>query len=46
MAKKVIALLGTYRKSHVVEKIVDEILDELSNSGVETHKIFLQDKKI
>jgi multimeric flavodoxin WrbA len=44
--KKILALLGTYRKGHVIEKIVDEILKSASEQGAKTEKIFLPDKKI
>lgn len=44
--KKIVALLGTYRKGHVIERIVDEILKAASEKGAKTEKIFLPDKKI
>ncbi len=46
MSKKIVAVLGTYRKNHVTESIVDEILNEAKQNGAEVEKILLVDKKI
>ncbi len=46
MKKKILAIIGTYRKGHVTDNIVDEMLKEVSLYGVETKKIYLLDKDI
>ncbi len=44
--KRILAIIGTYRKNHVTDNIVDEMFKELSLFGVETKKIYLLDKDI
>ena len=46
MSKKIVALLGTYRKGHVIDKMVDVMLNELSEKGAKVEKIFLADKNV
>ena len=44
--KKVTAIVGTYRKNHMIDTAVDEILDAARSEGVETKKIYLIDRQI
>jgi multimeric flavodoxin WrbA len=44
--KKVTAIVGTYRKNHMIDTAVDEILDSVKQEGFETNKIYLIDKHI
>lgn len=46
MSKKVIAIVGTYRKGHIIDSAVDTLLDAASTNGVQTEKILLLDKNI
>jgi multimeric flavodoxin WrbA len=43
---KVTAILGTYRKGHVIDAAVDEILAAAREAGAETAKIYLIDKHV
>lgn len=44
--KKIVAILGTYRKDHVTDKITDIILKEAKEQGAEVTKVYLIDKNI
>ena len=46
MRKKVVAIVGTYRKGRVIDTAVDEILKGAAARGAETVKIDLMDKHI
>ncbi|MEN6459524.1 MAG: flavodoxin family protein [Thermoguttaceae bacterium] len=43
---KITAIVGTYRKGHVIDRAVDEILAAARASGAETVKIYLLDRRI
>jgi len=44
--KKVIGIVGSYRKGGVVDKAISEILSAASQNGAEVEKIYLVDKHI
>jgi multimeric flavodoxin WrbA len=46
MAKKIIAIVGTYRKNGITDSAVEEILSAARQCGSETEKIYLIDKHI
>lgn len=46
MAKKIVAIVGTYRKGRVIDTAVDEILKGAQAHGARTSKIYLIDKHI
>lgn len=46
MAKKIVAIVGTYRKGHIIDSAVDELLNAAKVSGAQTEKIYLLDKYI
>ncbi len=46
MSKKIIAVVGTYRKGHTIDNAVDEVLNSAKANGAETEKIYLIDKNI
>ncbi|MBN2139291.1 MAG: flavodoxin family protein [Sedimentisphaerales bacterium] len=46
MSKKVVAIVGTYRKGRVIDTAVDEILRGAEEHGAQTMKISLPDKHI
>jgi len=46
MGVKITAIVGTYRKGHVIDKAVDEILSAAAAEGAETRKIYLADTHI
>jgi putative NADPH-quinone reductase len=46
VAKKIVAIVGTYRKGKVTDSAVDEALRGAESRGVETEKIYLIDKHI
>lgn len=46
MGKKVIAIIGTYRKGHIIDTAVTEVLSGAKSKGAQTTKIYLLDKHI
>jgi len=46
MAKRVFAIVGSYRKGGMVDSAVEEILEGARERGAETNKIYLLDKHI
>ena len=46
MAKKIVAIVGTYRKGRVTDTAVAEVLRGAEQRGAETEKIYLIDKHI
>lgn len=44
--RKLVALVGSYRKQGTIDSAVDEILNEVERFGVETEKIYLLDQHI
>ncbi len=46
MSRKILGIVGSYRKGGVVDSLVDEALAAASQQGAETEKIYLIDKHI
>ena len=46
MAKKIVAIVGTYRKGKVIDTLASEVLLGAADNGAETEKIYLVDKHI
>jgi multimeric flavodoxin WrbA len=46
MSKKILAIVGSYRKGGIIDSTVDEILAEAQAGGAQTEKIYLIDKHI
>ena len=46
MPKKITAIVGTYRKGHIIDSAVTELLHAAQEQGAETNKIYLLDKNI
>jgi multimeric flavodoxin WrbA len=46
MGKKIIAIVGSYRKSGIIDSAVDTILQAAAEEGAETEKIYLTDQHI
>jgi NAD(P)H-dependent FMN reductase len=46
MARKVVAIVGSYRKGGTVDTLVDEVLEGAREVGAETSKIYLIDQQI
>ena len=44
--RKVIGIVGSYRKNGIIDSVVSEILSVSASQGCETQKIYLLDKKI
>jgi FMN-dependent NADH-azoreductase len=46
MAKKIVAIIGTYRKGRVIDTAVSEVLRGAEARGAQTQRIYLLDKHI
>jgi len=46
MARKVVAIVGSYRKDGTVDTLVDAVLNGAREHGAETNKIYLIDRRI
>jgi len=46
MAKKIVAIVGTYRKGKVIDTAASEVLRGAADNGAETEEIYLIDKHI
>lgn len=46
MSKKIVAIVGTYRRGRVIETAVDQILAGAQERGVKTEKIMLADQQV
>ncbi len=46
MPKKIVAIVGTYRKGQNIDSAVDELLNASQSAGAKTEKIYLLDKHI
>jgi multimeric flavodoxin WrbA len=46
MGKKIIAIVGSYRKGGIIDSAIDEILRASAEKGAETEKIYLIDQHI
>lgn len=46
MVKKVVAIVGSYRKGGAIDSAVDAVLDGAREKGAETSKIYLMEKHI
>jgi multimeric flavodoxin WrbA len=46
MGKKIIAIVGSYRKNGIIDTAVDTILQAAAEEGAETEKIYLIDRHI
>jgi putative NADPH-quinone reductase len=44
--KKIIGVVGSYRKGHIIDSAVDEVLSAASESGASVSKVYLLDKHI
>jgi len=45
-ARKIVAIVGTYRKGKVIDTLASEVLRGAADGGAETEKIYLVDKHI
>lgn len=43
---RITAIVGSYRKGGIVDRIVDEILEAAAGEGAETSKVYLVDRRI
>ena len=46
MGRKIIAIVGSYRKDGIIDSAIDEILRAAAETGAETEKIYLIDQHI
>jgi multimeric flavodoxin WrbA len=46
MGKKIVAIVGSYRKDGIIDSAIDEILRASAEKGAETEKIYLIDRHI
>jgi multimeric flavodoxin WrbA len=45
-SKRVIAIVGSYRRGGVVDRVIDEVLESVKEEGMETRKIYLIQQRI
>lgn len=46
MAKKIVGIVGSYRKDGIIDLLVDEVLAGAETGGAETEKVYLADEQI
>ena len=46
MAKKIVGIIGSYRKGHIIDSAVSAVLKGAQEAGAQTKKIYLLDKRI
>ena len=46
MSRKILAIVGSYRKDGIIDSLVSEVLAAAEEQGAQTHKIYLIDKHI
>jgi len=46
MAKKIVAVVGSYRKGGVIDSLVTEVLSAAKEQGAQTSRLYLVDKHI
>ncbi|MHC4156406.1 MAG: flavodoxin family protein [Planctomycetota bacterium] len=46
MAKKIVGIVGSYRKGHIIDGAVSAVLEGAQEAGAQTKKIYLLDKHI
>lgn len=46
MSKRIVAIVGSYRRGGTIERLVDHVLESAAEHGVSTNKIFLLDRQI
>lgn len=46
MAKKILGIVGSYRKNGIIDRMVTETLSSAAAMGAVTHKIYLTDMHI
>jgi len=46
MAKKVVAIVGSYRKGGIIDSVTDAVLEGAREAGAEVEKIYLVDKQL
>jgi multimeric flavodoxin WrbA len=46
MAKKVVGIVGSYRKGHIIDSAVSAVLKGAQEAGAQTKKIYLLDKHV
>ena len=46
MSKKVVAIVGSYRKSGIIDRAVEAVLEGARKKGAETHTIYLTEQHI
>ena len=46
MNKKVVAIVGSYRKGGTIDRVVEAVLDGAKEKGAQTHTIYLTDQHI
>jgi len=46
MGKRILGIVGSYRKNDTIDSLVSEVLSSAEERGTETEKIYLLDKQI
>jgi NAD(P)H-dependent FMN reductase len=46
MSKKIVAIVGSYRKGGTVDRMVEAVLDVAREKGAETHTVYLTEQRI